>query len=138
MAVLYVDALQKDHYAPFMSKTFLITYLFYAIMIAIPFVLVFKTNSKWTYMQLRFRLLGNEQLFLWAAKCRQHERNGSDGLHRPADLQFRNHFLDQLDVLDIIISGTFDSSKIISIVFASSSIASTQTEMGSLKRFKSK
>jgi hypothetical protein len=48
MAVLYYDALQKDHYAPLFSKSAFVTYLFIAITIILPFLLVIRTHSKWT------------------------------------------------------------------------------------------
>ena len=46
MPVLYSDELQKDHYAPFLSKTACITYTLFAVMTIMPAFLIYRTHSK--------------------------------------------------------------------------------------------
>ena len=47
MAVFFTDEFQKMHYAPFMSRSFIITYLMVLVAILLPFVLIVRTHSKW-------------------------------------------------------------------------------------------
>lgn len=45
--MFFTDEFQKMHYAPFMSRSFIITYLMVLVAILLPFVLIVRTHSKW-------------------------------------------------------------------------------------------
>lgn len=60
MAILFVDELQKDHYAPLFSKQTFITYIFVFVTVVLPFFLIVPTHSKCESRIIDiFRLLGN-------------------------------------------------------------------------------
>ena len=70
MALLFRDELQRSHYAPLLSKTSCIYFILVLICIALPFILVVRTHSKYNQVAccsiqmpninalLRFRFLG--------------------------------------------------------------------------------
>ena len=47
MALLFRDELQRSHYAPLISKTSCIYFILVMICIALPFILVVRTHSKY-------------------------------------------------------------------------------------------
>ena len=95
MAVIYSDELQKNHYAPFLSKTTCITYTLFLLMIALPAFLVYRTHSKLKTILFNWcdqnRFLDQRLLPLRAACRYSYEWTGCDRIYKVGVIPDGNH-----------------------------------------------